>query len=98
MKQRRPDAQIGLAHHLRIFDAARRFAPQDNLVAWAFQRVFNETMLRSLREGRLVFPLTRRWEGLGAQAQPGLHRAQLLHPRAGPVAIIDMGASSSVSA
>ncbi len=59
IKARRPDARVGLAHHLRVFDPARRFVPQDRIIAWTFQRVFNETMLRSLREGRLAFPLTR---------------------------------------
>jgi beta-glucosidase len=57
IKHRHPELQVGLAHHLRIFDPFRRFAPQDRAVAAAFTRVFNETMLRSLREGRLVFPL-----------------------------------------
>jgi beta-glucosidase len=33
--------------------------PQDRAVAAAFNRVFNETILKSLRLGRLVFPLTR---------------------------------------
>src|SRR5207248_5920693 len=47
-----------LAHHLRVFDPARRFVPQDRAVAAAFNRVFNETILKSLRLGRLVFPLT----------------------------------------
>ena len=59
IKERNPGLQVGLAHHLRVFDPARRFAPQDRAVAAAFGRVFNETMLRSLRRGRLVFPLTR---------------------------------------
>jgi beta-glucosidase len=59
IKRGHPELQIGLAHHLRIFDPARRFAPQDRLVATAFNRVFNQSVLRSLRKGRLVFPLTR---------------------------------------
>jgi beta-glucosidase len=59
VKERHPGLQLGLAHHLRAFDPARLFAPQDRVVAAAFNRVFNETMLRSLRLGRLVFPLTR---------------------------------------
>jgi beta-glucosidase len=59
IKMRHPDLQVGLAHHVRVFDPARPFAPQDRLVAAAFNRVFNETVLRSLRLGRLVFPLTR---------------------------------------
>ena len=59
IKQRQPHVRVGLAHHLRIFDPARPFLPQDRIVAAVFQRVFNETMLRSLRQGRLAFPLTR---------------------------------------
>ena len=65
IKSRCPDARVGLAHHLRIFDPARSWAPQDRLVAAAFERVFNETMLRSLREGRLAFPLTRAGKASG---------------------------------
>jgi beta-glucosidase len=59
IKSRHPELQLGLAHHLRVFDPARPFMPQDRAVAAAFNRVFNETMLKSLRLGRLVFPLTR---------------------------------------
>jgi beta-glucosidase len=59
IKSRHPELQLGLAHHLRVFDPARRFLPQDRAVAAVFNRVFNETMLKSLRLGRLVFPLTR---------------------------------------
>jgi len=59
IKQRHPELRLGLAHHLRVFDPARRWAPQDRAVAAAFDRVFNQTILRSLRLGRLVFPLTR---------------------------------------
>jgi beta-glucosidase len=59
IKSRHPELQIGVAHHLRIFDPARPLMPQDRAVAAVFNRVFNETMLKSLRLGRLVFPLTR---------------------------------------
>jgi beta-glucosidase len=59
IKSRHPELQLGLAHHLRVFDPARWFMPQDRAVAAAFNRVFNETILKSLRLGRLVFPLTR---------------------------------------
>jgi beta-glucosidase len=65
IKQRHPELQLGLAHHLRVFDPARRFAPQDRAVAAAFGRVFNETILRSLRLGHLVFPLTRAGKASG---------------------------------
>ena len=59
IKMRQPELQLGLAHHVRIFDPARLFAPQDRIVAAAFNRVFNHTLLQSLRRGRLAFPLTR---------------------------------------
>jgi beta-glucosidase len=59
IKSRHSEHQVGLAHHLRVFDPARPLMPQDRVVAAAFTRVFNETMLRSLRRGSLVFPLTR---------------------------------------
>ena len=59
IKMRHPDLQLGFAHHLRVFDPARPLAPQDRVVAAAFNRIFNETILQSLRLGRLVFPLTR---------------------------------------
>ncbi len=65
IKARHPELQVGLAHHLRIFDPAGRFAPQDRAVAAAFGRVFNETILQSLRRGRLVFPLTRAGKASG---------------------------------
>ena len=59
IKMRQPELQLGLAHHVRVFDPARFFAPQDRIVAAAFNRVFNNTLLQSLRRGRLAFPLTR---------------------------------------
>jgi len=65
IKQRHPGLQLGLAHHLRIFDPARPFVPQDRAVAAAFDRVFNQTILSSLRRGRLVFPLTRAGKASG---------------------------------
>ena len=65
IKARRPDARVGLAHHLRVFDPARRWAPQDRAVVAIFQRIFNETVLRSLRDGCLAFPLTRAGRAFG---------------------------------
>jgi beta-glucosidase len=58
IKARRSEAQVGLAHHLRIFDSSRSWHPLDRAVAFLYQRVFNETLLRSLRRGRPVFPLS----------------------------------------
>jgi beta-glucosidase len=68
IKSRRPEASVGLAHHLRVFDPARAWAPQDRVVAMTFERVFNETILRSLRQGRLAFPLTRAGRASGPAA------------------------------
>lgn len=62
IKTKHPEMQIGLAHHVRVFDPARPWMPLDRMVAAAFDRVFNQTTLRSLRFGRAVFPLT--WAGI----------------------------------
>ncbi len=70
IKERLPSAHVGLAHHLRVFDPARAWAPLDRAVAWMYRRLFNETVLRSLRRGRLVFPLDR------AIKASGPHRSQ----------------------
>ena len=59
IKSQHPELQLGLAHHLRVFDPARPWMPLDRAVAAAFERVFNGTILQTLRRGRLVFPLTR---------------------------------------
>lgn len=67
IKARDPRAQVGLAHHLRIFDPFRAWHPLDRVVAALYQRVFNETMLRSLRRGRTAYPLSRAGEATGPQ-------------------------------
>jgi beta-glucosidase len=59
IKMRYPEMQLGLAHHLRVFDPARSWMPLDRAVAAAFERVFNQTVLKTLAGGQLVFPLTR---------------------------------------
>ncbi len=59
IKSRHPELQLGLAHHLRVFDPARPWMPLDRVVAAAFERVFNGTIRKTLRRGQLVFPLTR---------------------------------------
>jgi beta-glucosidase len=63
IKSRHPELQLGLAHHLRVFDPARPWMPLDRAVAAAFQRIFNGTVLQTLRRGRLVFPLRGRTRG-----------------------------------
>jgi beta-glucosidase len=59
LKARWPQAQVGLAHHLRIFDPLRPWHPADRAIAALYQRTFNGTLLRSLRNGRPAFPLNR---------------------------------------
>lgn len=58
IKPRHPQVQLGLAHHIRVFDPARPWMPLDRGVAWAFDRAFNRTTLLSLQTGRLAFPLS----------------------------------------
>ncbi len=59
IKTQRPGAQVGLAHHLRVFDPSRRWSPLDRAVCAIYDQLFNQTLLRSLRRGSLAFPLTR---------------------------------------
>ena len=59
IKSRHAELQLGLAHHLRVFDPARPWMPLDRGVAAAFERLFNQTILKTLSRGKLVFPLTR---------------------------------------
>lgn len=59
IKSAHPELQLGLAHHLRVFDPARPWMPLDRGVAAAFERVFNQTILKTLERGELVFPLSR---------------------------------------
>ncbi len=59
IKGRQPAAQVGIAHHLRVFDPSRRWSPLDRTVSGIYDLLFNQTILRSLRRGRLAFPLSR---------------------------------------
>ncbi len=59
IKQRSPASQVGLAHHLRVFDPARALSPLDRAVAWGYRRLFDQTVRRSLQAGHVVFPLDR---------------------------------------
>ncbi len=68
VKARHPDLQLGVAHHIRIFDPARGWMPQDRVVAALFDRIFNRTTLKSLEQGRAVFPVT--WAGRGRGPRP----------------------------
>jgi beta-glucosidase len=59
IKRRQPESMVGVAHHVRVFDPARWWSPLDRMVAAAYHRIFNDTVIRALREGELVFPLDR---------------------------------------
>ena len=65
IKERHPRAQVGLAHHLRNFDPFRAWHPLDRLVALLYHRIFNKTLLSSLRRGSAVYPLSRLGQASG---------------------------------
>src|SRR5205823_4518166 len=53
----RADVQVGVAHHVRVFDPYRRRIPGDHFVARLGEVLFNRTILRSLLDGRFRFPV-----------------------------------------
>ncbi len=55
--QLQPNAEVGLAHHLRIFDPARQRHPLDRLVAWAQDMSMNTSVLRAVWDGWWLPPL-----------------------------------------
>ena len=65
IKRRQPDSMVGVAHHVRVFDPARSWSPLDRMVAAAYHRIFNDTVISSLREGELAFPLDRAGQARG---------------------------------
>jgi beta-glucosidase len=67
MKNRYPAAQVGIAHHLRVFDPLRTWSPLDRAVSGIYDQLFNRAILRSLRRGRLAFPLSRLAHAQGPQ-------------------------------
>ena len=54
-----PQARVGLAHNMRVFDPLRSLSPLDRLAAWLPARAFNETILNALARGRWTLPLGR---------------------------------------
>ncbi|HUX87930.1 MAG TPA: glycoside hydrolase family 1 protein [Chloroflexota bacterium] len=52
----RGDVQIGIAHHLRIFDPYRPILPGDRFVARLGEVLFNRAVLLSLLKGQFQFP------------------------------------------
>ncbi len=55
IKTRAPHSQVGLAHHVRLFDPDRWWAPFDRLVAVVYHRLFNLGVVRALETGRLTW-------------------------------------------
>ncbi len=53
-----PDAQVGLAHNMRFFDAARPNNLLDRVVAWGQDLAFNRTTLAPLGKGWWALPLS----------------------------------------
>ncbi len=57
--QSNPMAMVSIAHHMRVFSAARRFHPIDRILAYYFDRFWNEQILDAMITGviRLKIPL-----------------------------------------
>jgi beta-glucosidase len=54
-----PDCRIGVAHHVRVFDAYRRLVPGDHFVARLGEAFFNRAVLHSIVDGQYRFPFGR---------------------------------------
>jgi len=54
-----PHAQVGIAHNMRLFDAANPRSRLDRFAAWAEDHAFNRVLLWALVDGYLRFPLGR---------------------------------------
>ncbi len=52
-----PDASVGLAYNMRIFDPARPSSPLDRTMAKLLDYLFNRVFLKAVTEGKLSFPL-----------------------------------------
>jgi beta-glucosidase len=52
----RGDVQIGIAHHLRVFDPYRPILPVDHFVARIGESFFNRAVLLSMLKGQFQFP------------------------------------------
>ncbi len=59
IRQRRPDAPVGLVFNMPLFEAHRPRHPLDRLAARLEDHAFNDLMLRALKTGTLPFPLAR---------------------------------------
>jgi len=52
-----PDAQVGLAYNMRIFDPANPSSPLDRSISRMLDFLFNRLFLKAVTEGKMVFPL-----------------------------------------
>jgi len=52
-----PDARVGFAHNMRIFDPARPKSPLDRLVTRVLDKTYNRSILLSLKRGIWSLPL-----------------------------------------
>ncbi len=52
-----PDARVGLAHHMRIFDPINPRSLMDRRVARTTDKAFNQAILTALTKGRWMLPL-----------------------------------------
>ncbi|MGD2144794.1 MAG: family 1 glycosylhydrolase, partial [Anaerolineae bacterium] len=52
-----PDARVGLAHNMRVFDPAGSRSLLDRLVAWMIDRAYNKAVLTALERGLWSPPL-----------------------------------------
>ncbi len=55
----RTDVQVGVAHHLRVFDPYRPILPVDHFVARVGEAFFNRAVLLSMLKGQFQFPFGR---------------------------------------
>lgn len=55
----RADVQVGVAHHMRVFDPYRPILPVDHFVARIGESFFNRAVLLSMLHGRFQFPFGR---------------------------------------
>ncbi|MEE8392340.1 MAG: glycoside hydrolase family 1 protein, partial [Anaerolineae bacterium] len=52
-----PEARVGLAHHMRVFDPVNPRSPLDRRVARTTDKIFNQAILTALTKGRWTWPL-----------------------------------------
>jgi len=52
-----PEARVGLAHNMQIFDPARPGSPLDRFVTSVIDRTYNQAILRTLKRGLWAPPL-----------------------------------------